>query len=90
VGVIVGVGVNVGIAFAVCVAAALAVWAMNVLTAPGFGVEADGTASEGTHARITARLIIQMNNCVLWVAAIFPLPHPKRNQVRKLFFIFQL
>jgi len=53
-------------------------------------VEADGIASEGTHARITARLIIQMNNFVLWVAAIFPLPHPKRNQVLKLFFIFQL
>lgn len=58
----VAVGVDVGSAPAVAVNAAFAVWAMNVLTAPGTGVETEGAVKDGTHARISAKAVNQIRN----------------------------
>ena len=58
--VIVAVGVDVGKAAAVLVIAAFDVCAMNVLTAPGTGVEASGAVKVGTQARISARAVNQI------------------------------
>jgi len=89
VGVTVAVGVDVGRAAAVLVEAAFDVCAMNVLTAPGTGVETDGAVKDGTHAKTMPRAINQASNFVLRVD-ISPPEHPTRNQNGKFFFIFQL
>ena len=87
--VIVAVGVDVGKAAAVLVMAAFDVCAMNVLTAPGTGVETGGAVKVGTHAKTRLRAINQAINFVLRVD-ISPPEHPKRNQNGKFYFIFQL
>lgn len=89
VGVVVAVAVEVGIAAAVLVEAAFDVCAMNVLTAPGTGVEICGAVNEGTHARTIPRAINQANNFDLRIDISPPEPS-KRNQNRKFLFIFQL
>ena len=89
VGVIVAVGVDVGRAAAVRVDAAFEVCAMNVLTAPGTGVETDGAVNVGTHARTRPRAINHERIFVLRVD-ISPPEHPKRNQSGQFFSIFQL
>ena len=60
VGVVVAVAVDVGIAAAVLVEAAFDVCTMNVLAAPGTGVETCGAVNVGTHARISARAVNQI------------------------------
>jgi hypothetical protein len=89
VGVIVAVAVEVGIAAAVLVEAASSVCAMNVLTAPGTGVETCGAVKDGTHARTTLRAINQASILVVRVD-ISPPEHPKENRNRKFFPISQL
>jgi hypothetical protein len=84
VGVIIGVGVEDGMAAAVWVAAALAVCAIKVFTAPGSSEGIDGVASAGTHAMINARVMTQINNFVLRVAAIISSSTSERNQVTDL------
>jgi hypothetical protein len=76
VGVSVAVGVDVGRAAAVLVEAAFEVCAMNVLTAPGTGVETDGAVNDGTHARTRPRAINHERIFVLRVD-IFPPEHPE-------------
>src|SRR5215213_8434664 len=75
VGVKLGVNVADGMAAAVCVEAALTVWAINVLTAPGLTVGTAGAANVGTHAMISIRAISQIINFVLRVASIFSFFH---------------
>jgi hypothetical protein len=87
--VIVAVGVDVGKAAAVLVMAAFDVCAMNVLTAPGIGVETCGAANVGTHAKTRLSAINHERIFVLRVD-ISPPEHPKRNQSGKFYFIFQL
>jgi hypothetical protein len=86
VGVSEGLGVNEGIAAAVRVPATMTVCAIKVLTAPGFTVGTDGVASVGTHAIIRARAATQINNFVLRVAVIFPLPHPNLIRIQVLYY----
>ncbi len=81
--VIVAVGVDVGIAAAVLVEAALEVCTMNVLTAPGTGVEACGAANVGTHARTTLRAINQASIFVLRVDISPPVPRTE-IQIKKI------
>lgn len=72
--VIVTVGVDVGIAAAVRVEAAFDVCAINVLTAPGTGVETCGAVKDGTHAKTRLRAINQASNFVLRVDISPPVP----------------
>ena len=72
--VIVAVGVDVGRAAAVRVDAAFDVCAMNVLTAPGTGVEICGAVNDGTHARTMPRAINQASIFVLRVDISPPVP----------------
>ena len=65
-----GLGVRDGMAAAVRVPAAMTVWAMKVLAAPGSMVGIDGAASCGTHAMMSASAVIQTNNLLLRVAVI--------------------
>jgi hypothetical protein len=74
--VIVAVGVDVGRAAAVRVDAAFDVCAMNVLTAPGTGVDTDGAVNDGTQARTRLRAINHERIFVLRVD-IFPPEHPE-------------
>lgn len=62
VGVKVAVGVDVGKDLAVWVAAAFAVWAMNVLTAPGSRVGTTGAPTDGrTHADMNISMVAIIN-----------------------------
>ena len=72
--VIVTVGVDDGIAAAVRVEAAFDVCAINVLTAPGTGVETWGAVKDGTHAKTRLRAINQASNFVLRVDISPPVP----------------
>lgn len=74
VGVVVAVAVDVGIAAAVLVEAAFDVCAMNVLTAPGTGVETCGAVKVGTHAKTTLRASNQASIFVLRVDISPPVP----------------
>jgi hypothetical protein len=67
VGVRVAVAVDVGNAAAVLVEAASEVCTMNVLAAPGTGVETCGAAKVGTQAKTTLRAINQASIFVLRV-----------------------
>jgi hypothetical protein len=68
------VAVDVGIAAAVLDDAASEVCTMNVLTAPGIGVETCGAAKVGTHAKTTLRAINQPSIFVLRVDISPPVP----------------
>jgi hypothetical protein len=74
VGVIVAVGVDVGKAAAVDVEAAFEVCAMNVLTAPGIGVETDGAVNVGTQASIKLSAINHERIFVLRIDIFPPVP----------------
>jgi hypothetical protein len=83
VGVVVAVAVEVGSAAAVLVEAASDVCAMNVLTAPGTGVETCGAVKVGTHARTTLRAINQASIFVLRVDISPPVPRTE-IQIKKI------
>jgi hypothetical protein len=80
--VIVTVGVDDGIAAAVRVEAAFDVCAINVLTAPGTGVETDGAVKDGTHAKTRLRAINQASNFFLRVDISPPVPAQKSKLQR--------
>jgi len=79
VGVKLGVNVAEGMAAAVRVEAAMTVWAINVLTAPGSTVGTAGAANVGTHAMISTRALTQVTNFVLRVTSIFSFFHNRTN-----------
>src|SRR5688572_7084843 len=74
VGVAVPVAVEAGIAAAVLDDAASDVCTMNVLTAPGIGVDTCGAAKVGTHAKTTLRATNQASIFVLRVDISPPVP----------------
>ena len=81
--VIVAVGVDVGIAAAVLVEAAFDVSAMNVLTAPGTGVETCGAVNDGTHASIKLSAINHERIFVLRIGISPPVPRTE-IQIKKI------